>query len=366
MESNENSQPKTDLNGGNEENKIQETTTENSGSEPINQEENTIESFIPESRLKLQHFQSKIEAVKKEVGKLIIGQHQLVDQILLAILSRGHVLLEGVPGIAKTMTSKVISKTLSVDYSRIQFTPDLMPSDVLGTSIFNVKTSEFTYKKGPVFSNIVLIDEINRSPAKTQAALFEVMEERQVTNDGIKYKMDLPFFIMATQNPIEQEGTYRLPEAQLDRFIFRIKLEYPSFQEEVEILKRFKNNIKDVSFGQINSILSAGEIEEFQGLIEEVKIEDQLLEYIARIIAETRNHAKLYLGASPRASLSILKSAKAAAAVRGRDFVTPDDIQYVAEPVLNHRIILTPETEMEGATAEDVIAEIIQKIEVPR
>jgi len=211
-----------------------------------------------------------------------------------------------------------------------------------------------------------LIDEINRSPAKTQAALFEIMEERQVTNDGVKYKMDPPFFIMATQNPIEQEGTYRLPEAQLDRFIFRIKLEYPSFQEEVEILKRFKNSIKDVSFDQINSILSAAEIEEFQGLIEEVKIEDQLIEYIAKLIAETRNHARLYIGASPRASLSILKSAKAAAAIRGRDFVTPDDIQYVSEPVLNHRIILTPETEMEGITAEDVIAEIIQKIEVPR
>ncbi len=366
MESNENLQPKTDLNQENAENKIDESATDMENSLPSVEESSESASFVPESRLKLQNFQAKVDAVKKEVSKMIIGQHQLIDQILLAIFSRGHVLLEGVPGIAKTMTSKVISKTLSVDYSRIQFTPDLMPSDVLGTSIFNVKTSEFTYKKGPVFSNIVLIDEINRSPAKTQAALFEIMEERQVTNDGVKYKMDPPFFIMATQNPIEQEGTYRLPEAQLDRFIFRIKLEYPSFQEEVEILKRFKNSIKDVSFDQINSILSAAEIEEFQGLIEEVKIEDQLIEYIAKLIAETRNHARLYIGASPRASLSILKSAKAAAAIRGRDFVSPDDIQYVAEPVLNHRIILTPETEMEGITAEDVIAEIIQKIEVPR
>lgn len=366
MESNENLQPKTDLNQENAENKIDESATDMENSLPSVEESSESASFVPESRLKLQNFQAKVDAVKKEVSKMIIGQHQLIDQILLAIFSRGHVLLEGVPGIAKTMTSKVISKTLSVDYSRIQFTPDLMPSDVLGTSIFNVKTSEFTYKKGPVFSNIVLIDEINRSPAKTQAALFEIMEERQVTNDGVKYKMDPPFFIMATQNPIEQEGTYRLPEAQLDRFIFRIKLEYPSFQEEVEILKRFKNSIKDVSFDQINSILSAAEIEEFQGLIEEVKIEDQLIEYIAKLIAETRNHARLYIGASPRASLSILKSAKAAAAIRGRDFVTPDDIQYVSEPVLNHRIILTPETEMEGITAEDVIAEIIQKIEVPR
>ena len=366
MESNENLQPKTDLNQENDQNNIEESKTDMENSLPSVEESSESASFVPESRLKLQNFQAKVDAVKKEVSKMIIGQHQLIDQILLAIFSRGHVLLEGVPGIAKTMTSKVISKTLSVDYSRIQFTPDLMPSDVLGTSIFNVKTSEFTYKKGPVFSNIVLIDEINRSPAKTQAALFEIMEERQVTNDGVKYKMDPPFFIMATQNPIEQEGTYRLPEAQLDRFIFRIKLEYPSFQEEVEILKRFKNSIKDVSFDQINSILSAAEIEEFQGLIEEVKIEDQLIEYIAKLIAETRNHARLYIGASPRASLSILKSAKAAAAIRGRDFVTPDDIQYVSEPVLNHRIILTPETEMEGITAEDVIAEIIQKIEVPR
>ncbi len=322
--------------------------------------------FIPESRLKLKKFQEKIEAVKTEARKMIIGQNQLIDQILLAIFSRGHVLLEGVPGIAKTMTAKVAAKTLSVDYSRIQFTPDLMPSDVLGTSVFNVKTSEFTYKKGPIFSNIVLIDEINRAPAKTQAALFEVMEERQITNDGQTFKMDPPFFIMATQNPIEQEGTYRLPEAQLDRFLFRIKLEYPSLADEVQILQRFKNSIREVSFDDINPVLTAADIEEFQGLIEEVKIEDQLIEYIAKIVGETRNHARLYLGASPRASLSILKAAKTAAAVRGRDFVTPDDIQYVAEPVLNHRIILTPETEMEGITAEDVIAEIVQKIEVPR
>lgn len=362
MESNENLQPENN-----------QDQTSNEVNSPIQTEENTnvVEtetsaSFIPESRIKLKRFQDKVEEVKIEAQKMIIGQHHLIDQLLLAIFSRGHVLLEGVPGIAKTLTSKVISKTLAVDYSRVQFTPDLMPSDVLGTSIFNVKTSEFTYKKGPVFSNVVLIDEINRAPAKTQAALFEVMEERQVTNDGVTYKMDLPFFIMATQNPIEQEGTYRLPEAQLDRFLFKIKLEYPSHQDEIAILKRFKNSIKEVSFEDIKPVLSAADIEEFQGLIEDVKIEDQLIEYIAKIIGETRNHARLYLGASPRASLSILKAAKANAAIRGRDFVTPDDIQYVSEPVLNHRIILTPETEMEGITAEDVIAEIVQKIEVPR
>ena len=366
MELSDNLESETDLNQENNQNIIEDSISDNEKVIAPVEPDGLITSFEPESRLKLKYFQSKVDAVKKEVSKMIIGQHHLVEQILLAIFSRGHVLLEGVPGIAKTMTSKVLSKTLSVDYSRIQFTPDLMPSDILGTSIFNVKTSEFTYKKGPIFSNFVLIDEINRSPAKTQAALFEVMEERQVTNDGIRYPMDMPFLIMATQNPIEQEGTYRLPEGQLDRFLFRIKLEYPSFDEEVEILKRFKNNIRDVSFSEINSILSGAEIEEFQRLIEEVKIEDQLIDYIAKLISETRNHAKLYLGASPRASLSILKSSKAAAAIRGRDFVTPDDIQYVSEPVLNHRIILTPETEMEGITTEDVIAEIIQKIEVPR
>ena len=342
-----------------------ETTPEISSESTIEVVEVT-EKFIPESRLKLQKFQDKVAAVKTETQKMVIGQHELVDQIILAIFAGGHVLLEGVPGIAKTLTAKVISKTLSVAYSRIQFTPDLMPSDVLGTSVFNVKTSEFTYKKGPIFSNIVLIDEINRSPAKTQAALFEVMEERQITNDGQTFKMEPPFFIIATQNPIEQEGTYRLPEAQLDRFLFRIKLEYPSIKDEIKILHRFKHSIKEVSFADVKPVLTAADIEEFQGLIESVKIEDQLIEYIAKIVAETRNHAMLYLGASPRASLSILKAAKTIAAIRGRDFVTPDDIQYVSDPVMNHRIILTPEAEMEGVSAEDVIAEIVQKIEVPR
>ena len=305
-------------------------------------------------------------ALNDEIGKRIIGQSDVVKNVLISIFCNSHSLLIGVPGLAKTLLVKSISEVLDLSFKRIQFTPDLMPSDVLGTSVFNVKTSEFTYKKGPIFSNIVLIDEINRSPAKTQAALFEVMEERQITNDGQTFKMEPPFFIIATQNPIEQEGTYRLPEAQLDRFLFRIKLEYPSIKDEIKILHRFKHSIKEVSFADVNPVLTAADIEEFQGLIESVKIEDQLIEYIAKIVAETRNHAMLYLGASPRASLSILKAAKTTAAIRGRDFVTPDDIQYVSEPVMNHRIILTPEAEMEGVSAEDVIAEIVQKIEVPR
>lgn len=369
MESNENNPAENlDVNTPQEvsESEALKGTTSETLNESTTEVVEVTEKFVPESRLKLQKFQDKVAAVKAETQKLVIGQHELVDKIILAIFAGGHVLLEGVPGIAKTLTAKVISKTLSVAYSRIQFTPDLMPSDVLGTSVFNVKTSEFTFKKGPIFSNIVLIDEINRSPAKTQAALFEAMEERQITNDGQTFKMEPPFFIIATQNPIEQEGTYRLPEAQLDRFLFRIKLEYPSIKDEIKILHRFKHSIKEVSFADVNPVLTGADIEEFQGLIESVKIEDQLIEYIAKIVAETRNHAMLYLGASPRASLSILKSAKTIAAIRGRDFVTPDDIQYVSEPVMNHRIILTPEAEIEGVSAEDIIVEIVQKIEVPR
>ena len=323
-------------------------------------------AFVPESRIKLQRLQSKIDDVKTEIQKVIIGQHEMIDQILLGVLSRGHVLLEGVPGIAKTLTAKIIAKTLNVNFSRIQFTPDLMPSDVIGTSVFNVKTSEFTFKKGPIFSNTILIDEINRAPAKTQSALFEAMEERQITVDGTTYKMDPPFFIIATQNPIEQEGTYRLPEAQLDRFLFKIKLHYPEITDEIAILKRFKNNIKELTLDDIKPVISAEDIEDFHSVIEEVKIEDQLIEYIAKIVNETRSHARLFLGASPRASLAILKGSKTMAAIRGRDFVTPDDIQYICDPVLNHRVILTPEAEMEGMSPEDVVAEIIQKLEVPR
>lgn len=352
MEANENNQP------------AQEEITNSVDS--VSTEGATPDSFQTASRIQLEELHGKIMQTKQEIKKLIVGQEEMVDQILLGILSRGHVLIEGVPGIAKTLTAKIIARTLDVDFSRIQFTPDLMPSDVIGTSVFNVKTSEFIFKKGPVFSNLVLIDEINRAPAKTQAALFEVMEERQITFDGTTYKLEAPFFIVATQNPVEQEGTYRLPEAQLDRFLFRIKLNYPDLQDEIAILQKFKGNIKEVSLNDIQPILSAADIDNFHGIIEEVQIEDQLIEYIAKIVNETRNHARLYLGASPRASLSILKASKTMAAIRGRDFVTPDDIQYISGPVMNHRIILTAEAEMEGMTPEDVIAEIVQKIEVPR
>ncbi len=308
----------------------------------------------------------KVNDVRTELSKYVIGQTAMVDLLLTGIFCNGHILLEGAPGVAKTLSAKVLAKSLNVDFSRIQFTPDMMPSDVLGTSVFNMKDAQFSFRKGPIFSNIVLIDEINRAPAKTQAALFEVMEERQITYDGTQYPMTFPFLVIATQNPIEQEGTYNLPEAQLDRFLFKIKLDYPSLNEEEEILHRYKNAIRTPSLDDIASVFNADEIQKIQDAVEKIIVEDNLVKYIAAITHKTRNHGQIYLGGSPRASLSIIKSAKALAAIRGRDFVTPDDIQFVAVHVLNHRLILTPEAEMEGVQSEDVIQEILKTIEVPR
>lgn len=321
-------------------------------------------SFSP--GLNLGFIREKVLATKGEIRKFVIGQQDMVDLLLISIFSNGHVLLEGVPGVAKTLMAKVLSNTLSVDFSRIQFTPDLMPSDVIGTSVYNMKDATFNFQKGPVFSNIVLIDEINRAPAKTQAALFEVMEERQISYDSKVYKMEFPFIVLATQNPVEQEGTYNLPEAQLDRFLFKIKIDYPSLADEQEILKRYKNQIQSPSLERIDSVFTASDLKKVQELIEQVKIEDQILKYIAEISNATRNHVKLYLGGSPRASLSMLKASKALAAINGRDFVIPDDVQFVAPHVLNHRLIMTPEAEMEGGLIEDLIKEIVHEIEVPR
>ncbi len=308
----------------------------------------------------------KVNDVRAVLAQFVIGQEQMVDLLLTGIFANGHVLLEGAPGVAKTLSAKVLSKSLNIDFSRIQFTPDMMPSDVIGTSVFNMKDSTFTFKKGPIFSNIVLIDEINRAPAKTQAALFEVMEERQITYDGQEYPMNFPFLVIATQNPIEQEGTYNLPEAQLDRFLFKIKLDYPELDHEEEILQRYKNHITPPNLDKIIAVFSADEIKKIQDTVEKVIVEDNLIKYIALITHKTRNHGKIYLGGSPRASLSILRASKAVAAIRGRDFVTPEDIQFVTVHVLNHRLILTPEAEMEGVRSEDVVAEIIQTVEVPR
>jgi MoxR-like ATPase len=318
------------------------------------------------NRLDLSKVNAAIDEVRAELSKVIVGQQELIDLLITALLADGHVLLEGVPGIAKTLTAKLLAQTLDVEFSRIQFTPDLMPSDVIGTSVFNQKTVDFSFKAGPIFANVVLIDEINRAPAKTQAALFEVMEEAQITVDGTTFLLDYPFFVMATQNPIEQEGTYKLPEAQLDRFLMKINIDYPNLEEEKSILRRFRTGSKTDLQKEVKKVMSPQLVKECRDLVESVFIEDHLLDYIAHIVTQTRTHGDLYLGASPRASLAILRSSKAIAAINGRDFVTPEDIQYVAYPVLNHRIILQPEREMEGFATKDVIKDILGKIEVPR
>ena len=318
------------------------------------------------NRLDLSAITKASNDLRTELKKIIVGQDELMDLLLASIFIGGHVLIEGVPGIAKTLTAKLMAQAMSAGFSRIQFTPDLMPTDVLGTNVFNVKNSEFEFKKGPIFSNIILIDEINRAPAKTQAALFEVMEEYQVTIDGSTYLMTQPFFVIATQNPIEQEGTYKLPEAQLDRFLFKINIDYPKLEEEKIILQKFKNDFRMDKKPQVNPVITADIIQKCQAIIEKVLIKDSLLDYIAEIVHSTRNNGDLFLGASPRASLALMKASKAIAAMEGRDFVTPEDIQYVAYPVLNHRIILSPEREMEGVESREIISEMIKKVEVPR
>ncbi|MBN9338155.1 MAG: MoxR family ATPase [Chryseobacterium sp.] len=319
-----------------------------------------------QSRLDMTELRNNLERVKAEIAKVIIGQENMIEHLLAALLSNGHVLIEGVPGVAKTITAKLLAKTISVDFSRIQFTPDLMPSDILGTSVFNVKEADFKYKKGPIFSNFVLIDEINRSPAKTQSALFEVMEERQITMDGIKYPMEEPFLVVATQNPIEHEGTYRLPEAQLDRFLFKIEVGYPNLEQEIEIIKNQHHNKLEDKTDVVQTVISGQQLKQYQQLVKDIIVEQNLLEYIAKIIINTRENQFLYLGASPRASLALLAASKAFAAIRARDFVTPEDIKEASFGVLRHRIIVSPEREMEGLTADEIIRQILESIEVPR
>ncbi|WP_396177661.1 AAA family ATPase [Flavobacterium sp.] len=329
-----------------------------------NKSENENVNF--QSRLDLTSLTESIAAMKAELNTVIVGQEKMIDQLLVAFLSNGHILLEGVPGVAKTITAKLLAQTMDIGFSRIQFTPDLMPSDILGTSVFDLKKSEFEFKKGPIFSNLILIDEINRAPAKTQAALFEVMEERQITMDGTTYVLDKPFLVIATQNPIEQEGTYRLPEAQLDRFLFKIVIDYPKLSEEILILQREHVLQNHGKLENIKKIITASVIEKYQTLVKQIVVEQNLLEYIAKIVVNTRENAFLYLGASPRASIAILNAAKGFAALRGRDFVTPEDIKEAAVPVLQHRVMVTPEREMEGLSSVEIIKQIIETVEIPR
>lgn len=337
--------------------------------ENFDNQENIVgrnEEMAFQPRIELTELRESLESVKSEIRKVIVGQESMVEHLLVALLSNGHCLIEGVPGVAKTITAKLLSKTIEVGFSRIQFTPDLMPSDILGTSVFNMKTSEFEFKKGPIFSNFILIDEINRSPAKTQSALFEVMEERQITMDGTCYQMEKPFMVLATRNPVEQEGTYRLPEAQLDRFLFKINVGYPNLEQEIEIIKNQHESKLNDKTDVVSSVISREQLLRYQDIVKDVVVEEHLIEYIAKIIINTRENPFLYLGASPRASLALLTASKSFAAIRGRDFVTPEDIKEASFGVLRHRVMVSPEREMEGLTADEIIRQILESIEIPR
>ena len=321
---------------------------------------------MEEQRLDLTLFSEKIEKLRHEIAQVIVGQEQAVDLVLTCILANGHVLIEGVPGVAKTLLARLIARLVDARFSRVQFTPDLMPSDVLGTNIFNVKTQEFEFHQGPVFSDIVLVDEINRAPAKTQAALFEVMEERQVSMDGATYPMGELYTILATQNPVEQEGTYRLPEAQLDRFLMKVTMGYPSADDELEILKRHEQRTDLIKLSDVNPVLAKEEVLQLRSYMNDVVIDESLLRYITQIVQQTRSSRVVYLGASPRASVAMLQASKAYALLQGRDFVTPEDIKSVTPSILQHRLVLTAEAEMEGYTAYKVAMKLIDKVEVPK
>ncbi|WP_455591367.1 AAA family ATPase [Bacteroides sp.] len=327
-------------------------------------EENSIEERVGNEALAL--FSEKIQTLKQQIASVIVGQERAVDLILAAVLANGHILIEGVPGVAKTLLARLTARLIEADFSRVQFTPDLMPSDVLGTTVFNMKTSEFDFHRGPIFADMVLVDEINRAPAKTQSALFEVMEERQISIDGSTYRMGDLYTILATQNPVEQEGTYKLPEAQLDRFLMKITMDYPSLEEEVSILERHHGNAALVRLEEVKPVLNRDELLSLRRLMEKVFVDRTLLQYIALIVQQTRNSKAVYLGASPRASVAMLQVSKAYALMQGRDFVTPEDIKFVAPYVLQHRLILTAEAEMEGHSPVKVTQRLIDKVEVPK
>ena len=309
---------------------------------------------------------TKIQALRDSIAQIIVGQTQATDLLLTSVIARGHVLIEGVPGVAKTLLARVMAQLIDARFSRVQFTPDLMPSDVLGTTVYNMKTGDFDFHPGPVFADVVLADEINRAPAKPPAALFEVMEERQVTVDGTPRAMSDVFTIIATQNPVEQEGTYKLPEAQLDRFLMKITMDYPTTDEEVEILLRHQASAAFTRVDRLEPLLTPADLATLRDAAQQVRVEASLLRYIAEIVDTTRHSKAVYLGASPRAAVAILSSAKAYALLQERDFVTPDDIKTVAPFVMHHRLLLTAEAEMQGYTPLQVAQRLIDKVEVPQ
>jgi MoxR-like ATPase len=313
-----------------------------------------------------QHLHDIVAGIRAAVGTVIVGQHTMTELLLAALFAEGHILLEGPPGVAKTLAVRTLARLVDCTFGRIQCTPDLMPADILGTNIFNPKTLDFEYRRGPVFANLLLTDEINRSPAKTQSALFEVMEERQTTSDGTTHPMPTPFMVLATMNPIEQEGTYRLPEAQLDRFIAKVVVDYPTLAEETEILRRHHEQGAPAERSGVTPLLTHHDVIRYARLIRTVTVEPGIFAYIAAIVHHTRAHHALYLGASPRASISALAMARAMAVMQGRDFVVPDDVKAVMIPVMRHRVQLLPERELEGTTVDSVLADIIASVDVPR
>lgn len=317
-------------------------------------------------RTDLSAFAEKIKVLKSHISETVVGQEKAIDFLLTTLLADGHALIEGVPGIAKTLLAKLTARLIDAKFSRIQFTPDLMPSDVLGTSVFNMETHSFDFHSGPIFGNLILADEINRAPAKTQSALFEAMEERQVSIDGKTYQMEPVYTILATQNPVEQEGTYKLPEAQLDRFLMKIKLGYPALEEEITILEKHHTHPNLVKLEEITPVLTQAELLSMRSLTSKVHVDAALLKYIALLVQQTRTSKAIWLGASPRASVSLLQASKAFALLQGRDFIVPDDIREISIPVLGHRLVLTAETEMEGYTAEKILRRLIEKVEVPK
>jgi MoxR-like ATPase len=321
-----------------------------------------IENKTPEDFSKL------YENIINELGIVIKGQKEVVKFIIIALLTEGHILLEGFPGLGKTLIANALSRILGTDFKRIQFTPDLMPSDITGTTIFHYEKNDFIIRKGPVFTNILLADEINRTPPKTQSALLEAMQEKQVTIDGTIYKLDNPFITIATQNPIELEGTYPLPEAELDRFMFKIVVDYPSLDEEKEIVRMFRDGFNSDDLNNINLkiLCSKEEFIAYKKSLDVVKVDEKIIDYIVQIVNSTRSTAGIETGASPRASISLLKASRALAAINGRDFVIPDDVKISCYPVLRHRIILQAEAEIEGTSSDEFITNILGKVPVPR
>ncbi|RZU45123.1 MoxR-like ATPase [Fluviicoccus keumensis] len=311
---------------------------------------------------------AKVQAMRHEISKALVGQKEAVEQVLIALLASGHVLVEGVPGLGKTLLVRALSRTIGGTFNRIQFTPDLMPSDVTGHALYDLKSEQFHIRRGPVFAHLVLADEINRAPAKTQAALLEAMQEYQVTIDGQAHQLPRPFLVMATQNPIEQEGTYPLPEAQLDRFLLKVVIGYPTLNEEQRLLTLVtRGKMGDtLDFDSLQTLLSPEDIQAVQQLVAQIRIDDSIRDYAAHIVRATRDWPGISVGAGPRGGIALLRAARAAALLEGRDFVIPDDVKRLAEPALRHRLVLSPELEMEGQSADDVIKAILQSVPAPR